>query len=61
MNRTVYQAILALVINTLSMIRFGEAATITVKVGYPQLSGGSMPLWVITDNKLDQRYGVFRM
>ena len=32
------------------------AAPITV--GYPQLSGGSMPLWVIAENHLDQRYGV---
>lgn len=38
--------------------RFSEAAPPTIKVGYPQLSGGSMPLWVINDNKLDQRYGV---
>ena len=29
-----------------------------VTVGYPQLSGGSMPLWVIAENHLDQRYGV---
>jgi NitT/TauT family transport system substrate-binding protein len=29
-----------------------------IKVGYPQLSGGSMPLWVIAENKLDERYGV---
>jgi ABC-type nitrate/sulfonate/bicarbonate transport system substrate-binding protein len=34
------------------------AAVTTIKVGYPQLSGGSMPLWVIAQNKLDQRYGV---
>jgi len=34
----------------------GTAAPITV--GYPQLSGGSMPLWVIAENHLDQRYGV---
>ena len=33
-------------------------AVTTIKVGYPQLSGGSMPLWVITQNKLDQRYGL---
>jgi ABC-type nitrate/sulfonate/bicarbonate transport system substrate-binding protein len=33
-------------------------APITVKVGYPQLSGGSMPLWIIADSKLDQHYGV---
>ncbi len=33
-------------------------AAITIKVGYPQLSGGSMPLWVIADSKLDQQYNV---
>jgi len=38
--------------------RLVGAAPLTIKVGYPQLSGGSMPLWVINDNKLDQRYGV---
>ena len=42
----------------LSVNRFSDAAPLTIKVGYPQLSGGSMPLWVITDSKLDQRYGV---
>ena len=35
-----------------------SAALTTIKVGYPQLSGGSMPLWVIAENKLDQRYSV---
>jgi NitT/TauT family transport system substrate-binding protein len=35
-----------------------SAAGPTAKVGYPQLSGGSMPLWIIAQNKLDQRYGV---
>jgi NitT/TauT family transport system substrate-binding protein len=35
-----------------------STAVTTIKVGYPQLSGGSMPLWVIAQNKLDQRYGV---
>ncbi len=34
-----------------------NSAAVTIKVGYPQLSGGSMPLWVIAKNKLDQRYG----
>jgi NitT/TauT family transport system substrate-binding protein len=34
------------------------AAVTTIRVGYPQLSGGSMPLWVIAENKLDQRYGL---
>jgi ABC-type nitrate/sulfonate/bicarbonate transport system substrate-binding protein len=40
------------------LARFAAAAAPTVKVGYPQLSGGSMPLWVIADNRLDQRYGI---
>ena len=35
-----------------------SSAALTVKVGYPQLSGGSMPLWIIADSRLDQRYGV---
>src|ERR1043165_6313713 len=35
-----------------------NAATITVRVGYPQLNGGQTPLWNIPENKLDQRYGV---
>src|SRR6266550_8275496 len=35
-----------------------NSAALTITVGYPQLSGGSMPLWVIAKNKLDQRYGV---
>ena len=42
----------------LSAVRPPISAALTVRVGYPQLSGGSMPLWVITDSKLDQRYGV---
>jgi ABC-type nitrate/sulfonate/bicarbonate transport system substrate-binding protein len=42
----------------LSPARLTQGAPITIKVGYPQLSGGSMPLWIIADSKLDQQYGV---
>jgi ABC-type nitrate/sulfonate/bicarbonate transport system substrate-binding protein len=48
----------ALLLPLISLSQFGNAAPLIIKVGYPQLSGGSMPLWVITDSKLDQRYGV---
>ena len=58
MNRQFNWFMFALVLPLLSLSHFATAATITVKVGYPQLSGGSMPLWVINDSKLDQRYGV---
>src|SRR3989475_8874343 len=47
-----------LVLLFLSTVKPPDAAALTIKVGYPQLSGGSMPLWVITESKLDQRYGV---
>jgi len=58
MNSKIRRLILILLLSFLPLARFGEAAPPTIKVGYPQLSGGSMPLWVINDNKLDQRYGV---
>ena len=58
MNRKFQWIFFAFVLPLLSLSHFATAATITVKVGYPQLSGGSMPLWVINDSKLDQRYGV---
>ncbi|MEK7334856.1 MAG: hypothetical protein AAB222_05980, partial [Candidatus Binatota bacterium] len=35
-----------------------QGALLTVKVGYPQPSGAQIPLWVIPDAKLDQRYGL---
>jgi ABC-type nitrate/sulfonate/bicarbonate transport system substrate-binding protein len=38
-----------------------EAATspaTTIRVGYPQLNGGQIPLWNIPEIKLDQKYGL---
>src|SRR5512135_242512 len=58
MSGKIRRVIFTALFSFLSFTRFSEAAPITIKVGYPQLSGGSMPLWVINDNKLDQRYGV---
>jgi ABC-type nitrate/sulfonate/bicarbonate transport system substrate-binding protein len=34
------------------------AATVTLRVGYPQPSGAMLPLWLVSDAKLDQKYGV---
>jgi NitT/TauT family transport system substrate-binding protein len=34
------------------------AASVTVRVGYPQPSGAMLPLWLVSDAKLDQKYGV---
>lgn len=34
------------------------AATATIRVGYPQPSGAMLPLWLVTEAKLDQKYGV---
>lgn len=33
------------------------AAEATVRVGYPQPSGAMLPLWLVSDAKLDQKYG----
>jgi len=34
------------------------AALLTIKVGYPQPSGAQIPLWIIPEARVDQRYGV---
>jgi len=34
------------------------AASAAVRVGYPQPSGAMLPLWLVSDAKLDQKYGV---
>jgi NitT/TauT family transport system substrate-binding protein len=33
-------------------------APITMRVGYPQPSGAQLPLWVMSEAKLDKKYGV---
>src|SRR5262249_57406252 len=49
-------SVLALLSLTLLGPKNSAASPITV--GYPQLSGGSMPLWGIAKSNLDQRDGV---
>ena len=34
------------------------AATATIRVGYPQPSGAMLPLWLVSEAKLDQKYGI---
>src|SRR4249919_2362588 len=52
-------AMIALLILTVSSVRdsFAAATPITVRVGYPQPSGAQLPLWVMSEAKLDQKYG----
>ncbi len=33
------------------------AVPATIRIGYPQPSGAMLPLWVITEARLDQKYG----
>ena len=35
-----------------------SAAPSTIRVGYPQLNGGQIPLWNVSEQKLDQKYGL---
>ena len=34
------------------------AASATIRVGYPQPSGAMLPLWLVSEARLDQKYGV---
>ena len=55
----------SLFVNVIVFVLFGAvasrvsiAASATVRVGYPQPSGAMLPLWLVSDAKLDQKYGV---
>ncbi len=37
---------------------FSGAAALSVRMGYPQPSGAMLPLWLISEAKLDQKYGI---
>src|SRR5690242_7013805 len=50
--------LLSLLILLVAVLISQKSTAAPITVGYPQLSGGSMPLWVIAENHLDQRYGV---
>jgi ABC-type nitrate/sulfonate/bicarbonate transport system substrate-binding protein len=49
-------AVALLALGLVAMVSPVDAATI--KVGYPQLNGGQTPLWLISDAKIDRRYGI---
>jgi len=42
----------------LTAARAIAAAPSTIRVGYPQLNGGQIPLWNIPEQKLEQKYGL---
>ena len=39
-------------------IILSAVAPAVIRMGYPQPSGAMLPLWVITEARLDQKYGV---
>jgi len=53
-NTLISLTVLALLVTAIS----AGAATITIRVGYPQLNGGQAPLWVIPEAKIDRQYGI---
>ncbi len=48
----------ALAVLLLGQANSTSAAPITVKVGYPQPSGANIPLFVIPEARIDQKYGI---
>lgn len=50
------------VASALLMTSFGSvilaASTNSIRIGYPQPSGAMLPIWVMAETKLDQKYGI---
>ncbi len=44
--------------STFSRPGFSAVASSVVRMGYPQPSGAMMPIWVMSDAKIDHKYGV---
>ncbi|MBI4524566.1 MAG: ABC transporter substrate-binding protein [Deltaproteobacteria bacterium] len=42
----------------LGIAGLANAATVTIRAGFPQLNGGQAPLWTISEAKLDRQYGI---
>src|ERR1044071_510923 len=49
-------AVLAAGIAVVAPLSF--VASAMIRVGYPQPSGAMLPLWLVSEAKLDQKYGV---
>jgi ABC-type nitrate/sulfonate/bicarbonate transport system substrate-binding protein len=49
---------LVLVFVAIASGRAALGADAAIRVGYPQPSGAMLPLWLVSDAKLDQKYGV---
>ena len=50
--------LLVLALQLFLLVTRADAATTTIRAGYPQLNGGQTPLWNIPENKIDRQYGI---
>jgi len=57
-NLSVFWFVLGIVLSGGFTSRVSFAANSTVRVGYPQPSGAMLPLWLVSEAKLDLKYGV---
>ena len=62
MSRGVKEFVLAnclvlAIIGTLGGPVYSAAAPFRIRVGFPQPSGAQLPLWIISEGRLDQKYG----
>jgi len=54
-----FLAILSLVAQPFQLnLAFAASALPVIRMGYPQPSGAMLPIWLMPDAKLDQKYGV---
>jgi len=57
-NYTSFIAALVLAVCIAVVAPSSFAASAIIRVGYPQPSGAMLPLWLVSEAKLDQKYGV---
>jgi NitT/TauT family transport system substrate-binding protein len=57
-NHTSFIAAVVLAVCIAVVAPLSFAASAMIRVGYPQPSGAMLPLWLVSEAKLDQKYGV---
>ena len=57
-NHTSFIAAVVLAVCIAVVASLAFAASAIIRVGYPQPSGAMLPLWLVSEAKLDQKYGV---
>jgi hypothetical protein len=50
--------LLVLALQLFLLVTRADSVMTNIRVGYPQLNDGQLPLWNIPENKIDRQYGI---